>query len=162
MTPHGAMKSLMAQLQDLSDAEHLILKSWLTSNGTEFPALGTPSKPRASTAAEDPAPADVAHLLTAVSRTAQNIAALPEAQNAAIHDWFFWHGRDALYELGLSDDDVGRRRIVPDDIWPQDAEHDESSDGSLLFYQENGANRARLVLNQFPFDWNELYKMFNT
>jgi hypothetical protein len=162
MTAHGAMTSLMTELQGLSDAEHLVLKSWLTSNGTEFPELGTPPQPRASSAAEDPARADVAGLLSAVSRAAQSIAALPEAQKAAVHDWFFWHGRDALYEFGLSDDDVGRRRIVPDDIWPQDAEHDESSDGSLRFYQENGVNRTRLVLNEFPFDWDELYAMLNT
>lgn len=78
----------------------------------------------------------------------EDIRSLPVEHRRALGDWFFWHNRDPLYRIGLTDAEVGSRRVVPDDIWPDEADYASANDGTLEFVPGNVYSQVRIRLNE--------------
>lgn len=64
----------------------------------------------------------------------------------AIREWFTWHSRAPLFEAGLTDEDIGPWRLIPDDIFAEDSAYASAADGTLEYCTTDGGPRARLKL----------------
>lgn len=161
--PSELLIKTIAAIRTLTDAEQLLLKVWLDGAGSSFPALLQSSAslrcdgghPKSTGITDE----EFSTLFDSVASAAKLVWNLEPADRDALVQWFTWHDRGDLYRLTMSDAQIGPRRIVPDDVWPQEPDHNDVSDSTLRFEEKaDGTTVACLRFGTFEFEWDELYK----
>lgn len=159
--PRELLIRAIAAIQLLTDAEQLLLKVWLDGAGSSFPRLLQSASLRCDVVDRQltGVTSDFSTLFDSIVSAAKLVSTLEPPDRDALIQWFTWHDRGDLYQLTMSDSQIGPRRIVPDDIWPQEPDHDDVSDSTLRFeLAADGTTLACLRLGTIEFKWDDLYK----
>jgi hypothetical protein len=158
----GVLVEALGAIRLLTDAEQLVVKAWLDGSGDTFPLLSAATATLSNDAEAVYSPsASLSEFMTLFDRivtAVSRIGSLLPTEYDAIAEWFMWHDRAALHRLSVADLEIGPSRIVPDDIWPQEPQHEAVADGTLRFeLNANGTVIPFLRFEAFEFTWDELY-----
>jgi hypothetical protein len=155
MTDFDPVRTSLHELSLLTDAEQYFLWGWFATGARHYLyriGIGDevtgemPLFPDDERSEYDgPSTAATADCV----RWVEQLKRLPPEFLLALKDWFFWHDRGALHSAGLSDTEIGARRVMPDDIWSYEADYESRADRTLRFIREksDGSVRARVLLN---------------
>jgi len=128
-------------LQKTSDAEQHMLESWFRSGyrgflyriGLTDADIGP--EPMFEGDKRSAYDGEVSRGRQEVREFLARMAHLDFEHRNAIAFWFIWSDRSELLRVGATNEEIGRSRVSPDGLWPEDRDHDESQDGTF-FIQE--------------------------
>ncbi len=154
MTDVTPVRTALRALSRLNDAEQYFIWGWFATGAREYlnrvgvadDVVGpVPLFPEdRCTPYDGPAAVASAELLRAIDV----LRDVPHDDVLALKAWFFWHKREPLYRLGLTDADIGSRRVIPDDIWPYEPAYAAVNDGTLTFLSgRRGTLTVRVLLD---------------
>ena len=141
----------MAAVARLSDAEQYALQSWLQGGFRRLlTRLGVDWReiPASQFDGDDVESQDERVIVhsSALADLMKHYGRYRASIVGPIRQWFKWCSRTCLHEAGFTDADIGPRRIVPDDIFPDEYDFEEARDGSLLLLPVPSGLSTRAVL----------------
>lgn len=155
-----ALRSALALIGSLTDAEQDLFASTLRK---DWPNLYTLIQDRGwltRAYKSGKISVELHESLGRIAEAARAAADLPGDDYNALSSWFAHGNRAELHARHATDAVIGRYRIMPDDIWPQEPNYEDVHDGTLAFRAaDDGHTETHLRFGSTWFEWNELYRL---
>jgi hypothetical protein len=157
---HKALLGILRAIAQLQDAEQYLLAAVMQGDWRELEAFVANSGWLRDLHDRGWISIDLRNAFERIGEVVLSAALLPADQRDALASWFEVGSRTDLHRLGVSDAMIGLPRIVSDDIWPQEREYLDVSDGTLVFGESrDGRPTPRFQFGADSFDYHELNEL---